>query len=883
MTAHRSIHSRSKNSRRSAATALHTPTKPSVAMALSIVTLSLLAMVPVQAYGAKGKHKPAGEASAAALLPIKSVSLLPAQTTLDGSYAFQTLAAVGEATDGSQRDLTETTTFTSSNPNVVRIGKDNVAYPVADGAADIIATVNGRSAKTHVTVKNSKTDANLGFETAITPILVKYGCTGSACHGAPEGQGKFKLSFFGYEAQKDWETIVKGTEGRRVDLKNPMQSLFLRKPTNLAGHGGGKRFAPDGPEAKVFAAWLRAGAPFKPKAVQTALNGTRKSGTQLVSLGAPEPKNVAPPRILSLDVIPGVRLIRQTNSKHQLIVMAKYSDGSERDVTPFARFSSDDDGIAQVNGSGKMTALRRGEANMMVRFAGKVGLSIAMVQPKPPLANYPKIPTNNFVDEAVFAKLKVLNMVPSDLCDDATFIRRAYFDIIGTPPMPGAVREFIEDKATDKRSKLIDELLERPEYKDYQTILWSDLLRNTSTLLKDDGVRAYTAFIRASFADNKPFDQFVRELLTGTGSNYHNETATANYFKVTSDPAELTTSTSQIFMGVRLECARCHNHPFDRWSQDDFYGMAAFFAKTHVGGGDQKDEATVYVDNNGEIKQPRTMQTMPPKLLTDDQPVSGLQGDLRVKLAQWITAKDNPFFAKATVNRLWKQMFGRGIVHPADDFRASNPPINAPLLDKLADDFVAHGYDIKHLIRTICNSRVYQLSSVPNSTNADDLKNFSHYYLKRLGPEQLLDSISIATGINEQFPGLRDGTRAINVADNRVGSGFLDVFGRSNLLQVAERSQETSMSQALAMMNGPTLNNKITDPNGRIARLIARLGDRSDKAILDEMYLASLGRFPTDKERLQAKEYIAKCATSKEAYEDMMWVLLNTKEFLFNH
>ena len=855
--------------------------RPYVAPFLGLIALGA---VTAPAYAGRAKHRPAPSAAvAAAPANVKSVVLEPAQATLDGSYAFQTLAAVGQASDGSQRDLSDGATFTSSNPGVVKIGKDNVAYPVSDGATDVSVTVNGHTAKSHIVVKNSKTDANLGFETAITPILVKNGCTGSACHGAPNGQGGFKLSFFGYEAQKDWDTIVKGNGGRRIDAKNPAASLFFRKPAMLAGHGGGKRFAPDGPEARVFTAWLKAGAPYKPQIAQQAqaANGSRP-GLKLAAFGptpAPAPNASPAPRLASLDVIPGTRLIRDANSKHQLIVMAKYTDGTERDVTPFARFSSDDDGIAQINGTGRLTALRRGEANVMVRFDGKVGLSTAVVQPQPPLANYPKLGVNNYVDEAVWTKLKTLNLTPSDLCDDATFIRRVYFDIIGTPPMPGAVREFLDDKATDKRAKLIDELLDRPEYKDYQTILWSDLLRNTSTLLKEEGVAAYTAYIRASFADNKPFNKFVTELLTGTGSNYHNETATANYYRVTSDPSELTTSTSQIFLGVRLECCRCHNHPFDRWSQDDFYGVAAFFAKTHVGGGDQKDEVTIYCDANGEVKQPRTGQTMPPKLLTSEQPLSDANGDLRLKLAQWITAKDNPFFAKATVNRMWKQLFGRGIVHPADDFRATNPPINAPLLDKLADDFVAHDYDLKYLIRTICNSRVYQLSSAPNSTNGDDLKNFSHYYVKRLGPEQLLDSISIATGVNEQFPGLRDGTRAINLADNRVGSGFLDVFGRSSRLQVAERSQETSMSQALAMMNGPTLNLKITDPRGRISALLARLGDRSDKAILDEMYLATLSRYPTDRERVQAKEYIAKSATPKEGYEDLMWVMLNTKEF----
>jgi hypothetical protein len=842
------------------------------ALLLLIGSITLPCSITARAQGSHATGTPI------ALAPLKAVQLEPAVAALDGSYAFQTLAAVGVATDGSQRDLSDNATFTSANPGVVRIGKDNVAYPVADGTAEITVSVGGRTAKAKFVVKNTKTNADLTFENAITPILVKNGCTGSACHGAQDGRGGLKLSFFGYEPAKDYDAIVKGSNGRRVDAKDPLKSLFFRKPTALDGHGGGKRFAPDSPEARVFAAWLKAGAPFKAK---SALARNATDGAKLAGLN-PDPK-LAGPRLETLNVIPNARIIREPNSRHQLIVMARYNDGSERDVTPFARFSSDDDGIAVVNGVGKLTALRRGEANIMVRFAGKVGLASIVMQPRAASAAYPKLPTNNFIDEAVFSKLKTLNITPSELCDDATFIRRVYFDIDGTPPVPNAVRDFVEDKAPDKRAKLIDELLDRPEYRDYQTILWADLLRDTSTLLKDDGVRAYTHFIRDSFAENKPFDKFVRELLTGTGSTYHNETATANYYRVTSDPAELTTSTSQIFLSVRLECCRCHNHPFDRWSQDDFYGMAAFFSKVHVGGGEQKDEESIYVDNDGEVRQLRTGQVMAPKLLTSDQPLGDAKGDLRVRLADWITNKDNPFFAKATVNRIWKQMFGRGIVHPADDFRATNPPINSPLLDALAKDFVDSGYDLKHLFRVIANSRVYQLSARPNSTNADDLKNFSHYYIKRLPPEPLLDAISIATGIDEQFGGVAPGTKAINLADNNVGSGFLDVFGRSRRLQVAERSQETSMSQALTLMNSQTINNKITSPEGRIAQLIARLGDRKETDILKELYLATFARYPTDAEMKKALDYIAKSPTPKEGYEDLMWVMLNTREFLFNH
>lgn len=864
---------------------------PVLLLALALPVMVLLANQPVPAFAGPPHRGTHGSNRALAVSsPLMALQLQPAQAVLDGSYAFQTLAVVGLATDGSQRDLTESAVFTSSNPAIVRVGKDNVAYPVTDGTATITASVGGRSARTSMMVRNSKTDANLSFANAITPILVKNGCAGTACHGASNGQNGFKLSFFGYEPQKDWEAIVKADGGRRVKSGDPQNSLLLRKPSGLTFHSGGKRFAPDGPEARVFAAWIRAGMPFTPRGRATT-NAGSPNGPRLAAFSsspAAQRNNGAgdegtAPRLEAIDVTPGARLIRQTDTHHQLLVTARYNDGSARDVTPFARFACDDDGIATADNRGRVTALRRGEANVMVRFAGKVGVASLVVQPNAPLTHYPVVPTVNFIDQTVFAKLKTLNVIPSDLCDDATFIRRVYFDIAGTPPLPGAVRDFIESHDPDKRRHLIDDLLERPEYRDYQTILWADLLRNSSIFLHDEGVRAYTSFIRGSFADNKPFDQFVRELLTAKGSTYHNETAPANYYRVTTDPAELTTSTSQIFLGVRLECCRCHNHPFDRWSQDDFWSFAAFFAKTHVANGPDKDEGIVYTDNGGEVRQQRTQQVMRPKILTDDRPLDYDGSDVRAKLAAWITDKNNPFFAKATVNRVWKQFFGRGIVHPADDFRASNPPINAPLLDALEKDFVASGYDMKHLIRTICNSRVYQLSSVPNATNADDTKNFSRYYIKRLGPEQVLDAVSIATGIDEPFPNMRPGIRAINLPDNTVPCAFLDTFGRSRRLQAVERTQETSISQALALMNGTTVNGKITNPKGRVAELVSRVGDRTDENIIREIYLATFARYPTAKELKQAVEYVMQSATPREGYEDLMWVMLNTREFLFNH
>ena len=845
---------------------------------IALTLLSLSAILGVTLVNSAAAQKPSAKQSrpkAASAASVAGLSVQPAEGTLDGSYSFQTLIAVGRSIDGGERDLLESTTFTSTNPAVVRVDKSGIAYPVADGSADVIVSQGGRSVKSHLTVRNTKTNSRLSFETAIAPILIKSGCMGTACHGAPNGQGGLKLSFFGYETEKDWTAVGKGKDGKRVNFKDATKSLFLMKPTAAVWHGGGRKFRPDGPEARVITAWIKAGAPFVPG--RTAFNTDSK--TQLTAYA----KLPAAPKLESVYVLPSNRTIRDANSKHQLVVMAHYKDGSDADVTPFARYFCDDDGIATVNPEGRLLALRKGEANVMVRYAGKVGISSVMVQPQTPMENYPAITSNNYVDDHVLAKLKQMNMVPSDLTDDATFVRRVFFDLIGTPPLPSMVRQFVEDNDSKKRSKLIDELLERPEYKDYQTIIWADLLRNTRVLLKD-GVEPYTHFIRESFAENKPFDKFVRELLTGKGSTYQNESATANYYRVTNDPAELTTSTSQIFMGVRLECARCHNHPFDRWMQDDFYGMAAFFAKTHQRDGLGKDEIVVFNDDRGEVRQLRTQEVMPAKFITAEKPLENAQGDLRTYLADWITSKENPYFAKATVNRLWKQFFGRGIVHPADDFRASNPPINPPLLDALTKDFIEHNFDVKYIIRVICNSRTYQLSSKTNSTNTDDSKNFSRYYIRRLGPSQLLDAITVATEVPENFPGVREGTPAINLADNSVPSYFLDVFGRSNRLQVAEPSQQTTIAQALALINGPSVNARLTNPKGFLMqKIMGRLGDRSEKDLLDTLYLNVLARFPTPAESKSAKDYLATMPTAKEGYEDLMWALLNSKEFMFNH
>jgi hypothetical protein len=824
--------------------------------------------------------------------------LMPSASVIDGSYGYQTLSAVVNSPDGSALDVTRRATLTSSNPAVIRI-VNGVALPVGDGQAQISASLNGQTARMSITVRNTRTDSALSFENDITPIVIKNGCAGAACHGAQHGQAGFKLSLFGYEPERDRESIWTADRGRRINPSDPANSMLLLKPTGVIPHVGGKRFAKDSLEYRTLLAWIRAGGPLHPRG--GAGTAGKSGGAQLASAGSPV-KPESRVELEGISVWPEERLITAPNSTHQILVTARFSDGSVRDVTPMARYFSDDEGIASVNGQGVVTALRHGEANIMVRYHGKASVARLMVLTQPRPASYPKIPENNFIDRHIFGKLKKMGIIPAPLSTDAEFIRRVSLDIAGVLPTSRQVRDFVASKDPDKRARLIDELLERPEYQDVMTIQWSELLRVNRIFLQEQGVRQYTAYIRDSFAENRPFDQFVRDLIGSVAytreqveksrdgqtraeqaiyrkaSGHYN--GPINYYRVTADPTELTTSTSQVFLGVRLDCARCHNHPFDRWTMKDFYGFAAYFAGTGYTAGKNRDELAVYVDKNGQIVNPRTNQVELPKPLTAAEGTADPEGRRHKLLAEWITSRDNPFFARAVVNRFWKHFFGRGIVHPVDDFRATNPPVNEPLLDALAKDFIAHNYDVKHLIRTICNSRAYQLSDKTNPTNERDTKNFSYFYSKRLGPEELFDAIVTATGVPESFGGAV-ARRATNLPDNNTPSYFLDVFGRSRRLQVQERSEATSMAQALHLMNGDTINNRIKHPEGRIATLLK--SQLSPKEVIEEIFLSTLCRFPDAREIQLSLTYIEQSPTPKEGYEDLMWAILNSREFIFNH
>ncbi len=699
------------------------------------------------------------------------------------------------------------------------------------------------------------------FERDVQPILMRYGCNSGPCHGKARGQNGFALSLLGYDSDFDFAAITAEAKGRRLFPAAPESSLFLRKASGQVPHGGGKKIAADSPEYQKLLRWVTAGTPRTP------------AGTPMVERITLEPSDVS-------------MAFRQDR---QLRVTATYSDGTKEDVTHLSTFQSNDAVYAGVNANGLIrSGPLPGEAAIMARYTEKFAVCNVLV-PRPeatPAELYAKLPRNNFIDGHVWDKLQRLNLKPSAPADEATFHRRVYLDIIGRLPTPEETRAYLANPVADKRTTLIDHLLDRPEYADWWANKWADLLRPNPYRVGIKAVFNLDAWLRESFRQNKPYDVFVRELLTARGSTFRNGAAVV--FRDRREPDELTTMMSQLFLGVRLDCARCHHHPFEIWGQNDFYSMAAFFGRLgHQGNGISPPisggEEVIVLGGVRDVKHPLTGKAMAPKPLFGSAPVAA-DDDPRQVFAKWVTAPENPYFAKVIVNRVWADFMGRGIVDPVDDLRATNPPSNGPLLDALAADFRKNGHDLKKLMRTIVTSHAYALSTVPNETNGGDQRNYSRHYRQRLRAEVLLDAASDITGVNERFDGMPPGTRAMQAWTVRMNSLFLDSFGRPDPNQdpPCERTTDTSVVQSLHLMNSPALHQKITADDGRAAKLAA--GKASPGEIVNELYLAIYGRMPTEVERAKAiARFEMSDANRRTATEDLMWALLNTPEFVFNN
>jgi hypothetical protein len=793
------------------------------------------------------------------------LTVLPPSATLSSAESRQRL--IVQSTDGTfQQDVSRQALWETSNPSVARVDEAGMIIPTGNGEAVITATVGGRKATAKVTVKGAAAPVQWSFRNHVIPVLTKSGCNQGACHGALAGKNGFKLTLRGYAPEVDYDALTRQSVGRRVSLAEPTSSLLLQKATFAIPHGGGKRFTPQSIEYRIVAEWVAGGAP-----------GPKRDD----------------PEVAALEVFPAHAVLK-TGAEQQLVVRAKYSNGEIRDVTHWVKYSSNNEGVATVDDEGNVKINGQGEAAITLWYSNKVlyaRVASPYDQQVPPEAHLSFQP-KNFIDELSLAKWRNLNLAPSKPATDDQFLRRAYLDAAGILPTPEEVEEFLADKSSDKRAQLIDRLLERDEYADYWANKWSDLLLVSSRKLRANAMWAFYNWIRDSVKENKPWNQFARDIFTGTGSTRSN--GALNYYVLHKDTIELAENVTQAFLSQRLTCARCHNHPMEKWTQTQYYQFANLFSRVGIKNGDLPGENIIYAKAAGDISHPRLLRPLAPTPL-DGQPVAlDSPEDRRIRFAEWLTSPENDYFARAIVNRVWGNFMGRGLVDPIDDVRATNPASNEELFDAATKDFVANGYDIKHLIRRIMNSATYQLSSEANATNQSDNVYYSKYIVKRLPAEVLLDVLSQVTGVPESFPGYPAGTRALQLPDVRVRSEFLAAFGRPErvICDAAERSSDPSIAQALHVINGETLNKKLSDPNGYVA-LFQKLG-LSDPRIVEHVFLSAFSRYPAGQEAATITAELAKSRgqgvtaeaqreARQQALEDMMWALLTSKEFLFNH
>ena len=758
-------------------------------------------------------------------LPGAEIRLLPATIRLHGPGAHQRFLV--EAWDGKSwtGDRTGKATFSIDNPRLARVTSSGMVVPMGNGLVMLSATVGNQTTGVAISIEDFDQRSAASFRNQVEPVLARQGCNSGACHGAAAGKNGLKLSLRGYAPEQDYDVLTRQAVSRRIVSAAPAESLLLLKPSGALAHGGGVKLAPDSHDYRVLAEWIAEGMP---------------------GPGALDPV------IERLDVHPRqVRLAPR--DVQQVIVQAAYSDGKVHDVTQWAKFASTDESIARVNESGKVTVVGRGEAAITVWFASLVDrvTVTSPYQTKVDAKVFASATRHNPIDERNLAKLESLRIPPSPDAGDAAFLRRAFLDTTGTLPPADTARAFLADQGAAKRQALIDRLLESPEYVDYWTYKWSDLFLVSTGKLAAPAMWSFHRFLRRSVAENQPWDRFARSLITARGSNL--KRGAANFFVLHRDPIDLAETTSMAFLGLSLTCARCHNHPMEKWTQDQYYGFASLFSRVRLKDGSAAGEVIVTAAPDGEVLHPRRRVAMPPQPLDGAVVAPEDTTDRREALADWLARPDNPYFAKAIVNRVWSNFFGRGLIHPEDDLRTTNPPSDEALLDWLVADFLAHRYDVKHLIRTILSSAAYAHSSVPLPGNEVDTRFLSHYPVKRLSAEVLLDAVSQVTEVPSSFRDYPAGWKSQQLPDNKVESAFLDAFGRPERVSTCscERSSEPSMSQALHLANGATINEKLRSDSSAAAREAA--AGRTNDEVLDRLFLTALSRPPTDTERSRAR------------------------------
>ncbi|MBL8215816.1 MAG: DUF1553 domain-containing protein [Bryobacterales bacterium] len=828
-----------------------------------------------------------GQAWADTAPNLLSLRVIPEQRTLHGKKASQQFLVLGQYADKTERDLTAQAKFDLSNAATARADEAGRVFAVGDGETALVATVGSLSARAKLKVEGSGIDRPFSFPRDVVSIFTRRGCNTAGCHGGIKGQAGFKLSTHGIHPKEDYKWIVEGglfqvlteevggTKKPRVDTKNPDQSLILQKATMGIPHGGGMRLQKGSEDYEAIIAWARNGAPY----------------------GAED--KASNPKVTRLEVFPQDVFLK-AGEKHRLLVTAYYEDGRAEDFTHQVLYEAQS-GVVSVSAAGVVEAKKPGETGILIKAIGnlvRAGVGV-MAEPMP---NYPQVPRNNFIDDEVFEKLRLFSIVPSELTSDAEFLRRICFDLAGMAPPPERVREFVASKDPRKREKIIDTLLNSPEYVDYWSFRFADLFRVAvfPVGINPKWTQVYYQWIRDSIASNKPYNQIAMERIAAQG--YSAPSRHYLPYFVIPPPQDSMGEQVRVFMGRRLDCAQCHDHPYEQWSQDQFWGMAAFFGAMFKLGGNAQG---VVFDNPGgkeiaadiagakdyRVLHPRTKQEVVPALL-DGRKIPYTENNFpRMELAKYMTS--HPFFAEASVNRIWSNFFGRGIVDPVDDYRSTNPPTHPQLLKRLATYFSENGYDLKKLMRLIAQSRTYQLSSRPTPSNADDVTNYSHALPRALDAEILLDAISDVTGVPETFsmqmpdapgPGGQAprGTRAVQLKETDIyHSPFLDIYGRPNRFSVPERNAKPNLSQALHMLAGTTYNDKLFAKGGRIDGWLTR--GSSNVEVVEELYLAAFARTPTPKESAALVQLIEKNPERKEALRDLLWAVVSSREFAENH
>ena len=784
--------------------------------------------------------------------PPESLQVNPPDIQLTTVRDRQSVIVQAIYPDGLTEDVTEEAKMTLSGSQFARM-ENNVIFPASDGDCELQVEYAGQSVIIPVHVSRAAEDPPISFKLDVMPVFMKAGCNTGSCHGAARGKDGFRLSLFGFDPDGDYQRLTREISGRRINLAVPEECLMISKATGKVPHTGGARFEEDSEYYATILRWLQAGVP-------------RDQGEV--------------PKVEAIEIYPNGAVLNGPESTQRVSVRAKYSDGTDRDVTSLAHFMSNNDNSAPITQDGVVTAANRGEAFIMARFDTHTVGTHFIVLPKDFKFSWNDVPEYNYIDTLMHDKFRKLRIQPSEICSDEQFLRRASLDITGTLPTVDRYQAFVQSDDPQKRENLVNELLEQKEFVEMWVMKWAELLQiRSSNNVSYKSMLLYYNWLKEKIASNVPMDQMVQELLSSKGGTFSN--AATNYYQNETNTLKVSENVAQVFMGMRIQCAQCHNHPFDRWTMDDYYSFAAFFSQIGRKGAEDPREQIIFNSGSGEVKHPVGGRVMPPKFLGGEVPdVSGK--DRRGIMARWLISSDNPYFAKNLSNIVWAHFFGRGIIHDVDDVRVSNPAVNPELLNALASHFTEYQYDFKQFVRDICTSRTYQLSSQTNATNESDTRNFSHATLRRIRAEILLDVISEVTDTKNKFRGLPLGARAVQIADGNTSSYFLTTFGRARRESVCscEVKVEPNLSQALHMLNGDTLHSKIQE--GKIVEVMLENG-KGPEEIVESLYIRCLCRSPNEKERQTLLEIIDGQEDKKLALEDAFWALLNSREFIFNH